>query len=125
MIELNDDFYTSVDIQGYKCFPRRTSKQNPLQYVVSFNPPLMFTNYIMNPLEIYEIDHPGKRYQITKDLFKIPPSMSNYIIQLNLSKENKSEIKFQITDTVQNSKLTTIIANMGLRDSVDQNEARK
>lgn len=61
IIELNEDFYTTVDIQGYTCLPRVTQRENPLQYVLSFNPPLMFTNYVMNPLEIYEIDDPGKK----------------------------------------------------------------
>jgi hypothetical protein len=28
----------------------------PLQYVVSLNPPLILCNYLMNPLQFYEID---------------------------------------------------------------------
>ena len=70
----------------------------------------MFTNYIMNPLEIWEIDNPGTRKQNSKLLHKIPPSMSQYIIQLDMSRDNKSEIKFTINDTVQDCKLTTVVS---------------
>lgn len=58
IIELDSDFYVSIDIQGYCCFPKQTQKTNPLQYVVSLNPPLMLTNYSMSPLELFEIDKP-------------------------------------------------------------------
>lgn len=50
LVELNDDFYVSVDIQGYCCFPKETENLNPLQYVVSMNPPLILANYSMCPL---------------------------------------------------------------------------
>jgi hypothetical protein len=59
---------------------------NPLQYVVSLNPPLMLTNYIMNPLEVFEID-PGCEPRLQ---FKIAPSMSSLIISLDLSVDNLS-----------------------------------
>jgi hypothetical protein len=60
-IELHDDFYASVDIQGYKCMPENTKDSNPLQYVVSFNPPLLLQNLFFSPLEVIEIDKPCTR----------------------------------------------------------------
>ena len=57
--ELNEDFYIAVDVQGYCCLPKDSRSTNPLQYVISFNPPLFITNFTMNPLIIYEIDNPS------------------------------------------------------------------
>ena len=82
------------------------------------NPPLMLTNYVMNPLEIFEID-PGCA---PKPQFKIAPTMSSLIISLDLSAKNKSAIKLQITDTVKDMKLTTIIENFDIPTLKDQNE---
>jgi len=53
---------------------------NPLQYVVSLNPPLMLTNYCMNPVELFEIDNPGSPDEVEKLQAQIAPSMSSYII---------------------------------------------
>jgi hypothetical protein len=58
MIVLNLDFYACLDVQGYKCWPKATINRNPLQYVISLNPPLLLTNLCMNPLELIEIDSP-------------------------------------------------------------------
>jgi hypothetical protein len=30
LIELNDDFYTSIDIQGYKCMSRHLAERRPI-----------------------------------------------------------------------------------------------
>ena len=54
-IKLNNDFCTTMDIQAYSCLPKASSDTNPLQYVLSFNPPVMIKNYCMNPLSISEI----------------------------------------------------------------------
>ena len=56
VIEFNEDLYASFDIQAYKCLPYSTIDRNPLQYVLSFNPSMLLTNYCMDPLELYEID---------------------------------------------------------------------
>lgn len=61
IVTLNDDFYASVDIKGFGCLPKDTIDTNPLQYVISLNPPLMMTNYCMNPIEVYEIDDPDDK----------------------------------------------------------------
>jgi len=39
---------------------------NPLQYVISFNPPLTIHNLSMMPLEVYEIDDPDAEEPIEK-----------------------------------------------------------
>ena len=63
--ELNDDLYVCYDIQGYSCKAEKYG-EDPLQYVVSLNPPLMLTNYCMAPLDIYEIDDPRDTMLTTK-----------------------------------------------------------
>lgn len=55
-LELNDDFYVAMDVQAYCCLPKISQEKNPLQYVLSFNPPILMTNYFMNPLQVFEID---------------------------------------------------------------------
>ena len=55
LIKLNNDFYVSMDIQAYSCLPKASIDTNPLQYVLSFNPPVMIKNYCMNPVSISEI----------------------------------------------------------------------
>ena len=57
-VELNEDFYVAVDVQGYKCLPERSKDSNPLQYVLSLNPPLLLENLGFSPLEVIEIDKP-------------------------------------------------------------------
>lgn len=61
-IELNEDFYTSVDIYGYQCFPKATKEVNPIQFYICLNPPLSIKNSSMFPLQIYEIDNPGTEF---------------------------------------------------------------
>ena len=48
----------------------------------------MLSNYCMNPLELFEIDNPGKKNQVLKSHAKVPPSMSCYLIQLDMTDEN-------------------------------------
>lgn len=57
-VELNDDYYASVDIQGYKCLPEVSKDTNPLQYVLGFNPPLTLSNLCFSTMEVIEIDNP-------------------------------------------------------------------
>jgi hypothetical protein len=57
LIELNDDIYSSVDVQGYKCMTNLKDAM-PVQFVINFNPPLMLTNLTFSPLELIEIDKP-------------------------------------------------------------------
>jgi hypothetical protein len=84
-IELNKDFYVSVDIYGYKCLPAETADKNPLQFIVEFNPPLKIQNLSVSPLTISEIDNPGTKQELSKILSKIPPSMADEVIALDLS----------------------------------------
>jgi hypothetical protein len=50
-VKIQEDYYASVNIQGYSCLPANVNDK-PLQYVVSFDPPLMVTNYNFRPLEV-------------------------------------------------------------------------
>ena len=79
-IELNEDFYVSMDVQAYTCAPKMRKNTNPLQYVLSFNPPIMLTNYCMNPLEVFEIDNPYDNNRKQKSLSKLAPSTSSFLI---------------------------------------------
>ena len=97
-MELNKDYYACFDVQAYKCKPQVTIDKNPLQYVLSFNPPLMLTNYCLEPLELFEIDNPGLPNEVSKCTTRIPPSMSSFLIELDLSHENESTIKVNIID---------------------------
>ena len=56
-----------------------------MQYVMSFNPPLMLTNLSFSPLELIEIDNPGTLDYKLKTQAKIPPKMSEYIVSIDLS----------------------------------------
>ena len=97
-VELNDDFYVSVDIQGYKCLPERTKNKNPLQYVLSFNPPLLLQNLSFSPLEVIEIDNPCTSDFKLKPQGKIAPKMSQNFLSLDMSQDNKSWVRFVFTD---------------------------
>ena len=98
LIEMNDDFYSSVDIQGYRCLSSIPKASNPLQYVMSFNPPLMLSNLTFSPLELIEIDNPCTPEFELKTQAKIPPKMSEYIVTLDLSQDNNSWIRFVFSD---------------------------
>ena len=85
IVELNDDFYSSVDIYGYKCFPAAQQNKNPLQFYISLNPPLSIHNSSMIPLTLYEIDNPESEYPDIKETSKIAPSCAKDIIELDTS----------------------------------------
>lgn len=68
IVELNSDFYTSVDIYGYKCLPLHTEESNPIQYFVCFNPPLVIKNLCLCPMELFEIDNPETESQEVKKI---------------------------------------------------------
>ena len=51
--------------------------------------------------------------------------MSNYIIQLDMTKDNLSEIKFTINDTVQHCKLTNVVSHFMLPVLKDDNDVRQ
>jgi len=53
----------------------------------------MMTNYCMNPIEVFEIDYPGTPQEDEKSQARMPPSMSQYMIELDLTDKNESEIK--------------------------------
>lgn len=99
VLELHDDLYTCIDVQAYSCLPQATESSNPLQYVVALNPRLLLTNYTMAPLSIYEIDDPKVNTE-RKLIANLAPATSAYIVQLDLSAENKSDIEFELLDTV-------------------------
>jgi len=108
-VELNDDFYVSVDIQGYKCLPERTKNQNPLQYVLSFNPPLLLQNLSFSPLEVIEIDKPCTPEFKLKPQGKMAPKTSQNFLSLDMSHDNKSWIRFVFTDRTKNLMISCTI----------------
>ena len=82
---------------------------NPLQYVLSFNPPLILTNFSMAPLEVFEIDivtEDDETKSEEKNIGKIAPETSKYIVELDMTENNQSEIKFVFHDTVRDRQLT-------------------
>ena len=91
---------------------------------MSLNPPLLLTNYCMNPLELFEIDDPHG-LPVVRSQSRIPPSKSDYIIQLDLTNDNESHIKLQITDTVKNMKMSTVIEKLGIESSTKVNTVDK
>lgn len=101
IVELNDDFYSSVDIYGYKCFPKAHQDKNPLQFYISLNPPLTILNSSMIPLTLFEIDNPETNPE-QKETSKIAPSCTKNIIELDTSIKNKSHIKLQFKDNDNN-----------------------
>lgn len=44
LVRLEHDYFASLDVQSFRCLPK-VRADAPLQYLVSFNPPLMITNY--------------------------------------------------------------------------------
>lgn len=96
--ELNEDFYVSVDIMGMKCGPEETSDQNAIFYKVMLNPPLVIENKSMLSLKVFEINNPGQADEEQKLASEIPPSMSDTLLQLDITSKNKSQFKFQFAD---------------------------
>lgn len=109
LIELHDDFYTCVDIQAYKCMPDNSKNSNPVQYVLSFNPPLLLSNLNFSPMELIEIDNPGTPDFVLKPQAKIPPKTSDYLLTLDMSQTNTSWIRFVFTDRVKGLLLSCTI----------------
>lgn len=70
------------------------SNPNPLQYVVSLNPPMMLTNYCMAPLQVYEIEDDNDKDIKKKVSTKIAPAMSSLLYELDLSQDNEKGIFF-------------------------------
>jgi len=72
----------------------------------------MLSNYVMDTLEIYEINastnYSGQNFA-REAIYKIAPSMSANIIELDLSKQSKAQIKFEFTDRISGIKYFTII----------------
>jgi hypothetical protein len=92
--------------------PRVTRASNPLQYVVSLNPPLILANYSMMPLCLTEIDYDRDgREVIRKEHSKIAASRTANVTQLNLSEGNKSKFLLQFTDVDSGMRLTQIVDN--------------
>lgn len=129
VVEIDNNFYVSVDVQGYACGPKQTQSKNPLQYVVSLNPPLMLANYSMSPLELREFETLASssdaqartpRRRSSPDLSRsadsrgteepldgqkqvfsqrIAPSTTGSIRELDLSSKNQSMFLLQFIDT--------------------------
>eukprot|EP00347_Sterkiella_histriomuscorum_P017164 403350423 len=56
VVRLEHDFYTTVDIQSFTCLPL-AAQNNPPQYLLSFNPPVMISNYNFQSLEIRDLSN--------------------------------------------------------------------
>jgi len=119
--ELHDDLYVSFDVQAYSCKPEETQAENPLQYVVSLNPPMMLTNYCMAPLEVYEIENPRKPK--FKDPVQIAPAMSGYLFEIDLSIDNKLDVLYQFYDTSLNEFMSYKFQKFNVPKETSENEA--
>ena len=51
VIRLDYEYYASLDIQAYSCYPKLL-KTNPPQFLVAFNIPLIVSNYLFQPLQL-------------------------------------------------------------------------
>lgn len=89
--------------------PDVTKDQNPLQYVINFNPPLLLQNLFFSPLEVIEIDKPCTREVKLKTCAKIPPKTSDYILTLDMSQDNTSWIRFVFHDRVKKLMISATI----------------
>jgi len=92
--ELNTDFYVSIDTMAMKCGPEESIDTNALFYKVFLNPPLVIENKSMMQLEVFEIDEPGTSEEVIKLSSNIPPSMSDTLLQLDVTDTNISHFKF-------------------------------
>lgn len=82
----------------------------------------MFTNYCMNPLEIFEIeDDCCSNQKPPKRLDQVAPSTSTYLIQLDITADNDAQIKLQIRDTAKNMKMTAVIEDNDLDQYLTKN----
>ena len=88
IIELNLDFYASVDILAKGC------EGDAVAYQVCFNTPLTVENKSMMPLNIFEIDNPMTAEENCKLVSQIPPAMQDHLIHLNITENNDSHFKF-------------------------------
>ena len=106
-----------------------TNDSNPLQYVLSFNPPLMLSNLAFSPLELIEIDNPGTPQYELKPQAKIPPKMSEYVLSLDMSQDNTSWIRFVFSDPKNNIMLSSTIdkffkSDLGFLEDVSEDVAQ-
>ena len=79
---------------AYKCGPVESMDKNALKYKIQINSPLVIENKSMMPLKVYEIDDPNTPDEDEKLSSEIPPSMSDTLLQLDISDLNKSYFKF-------------------------------
>lgn len=80
-----------------------------MQYVVSFNPPLMLTNLAFSPLEVIEIKNPCTSICQLITQAKIPPKMSEHFGTLDASEQNTSWIRFVFYDLKNDLMLSSTI----------------
>ena len=91
--------------------PKVSQDQNPLQYVVSLNPPLILANYSMMPLVLTEIDYDEFGESGRKEHSRIAASRTDNIVQLNLNHSNQSKFLLQFIDVDSGMRLTKIVSN--------------
>ena len=92
IVELNNDFYVSLDYQVYKC---QDGKNVPQLHYMHINPAFFVQNKTMLPLEIYEIENPETTKPITKLQSSIPPGLSDQLYQIDVRSSNTADIKFK------------------------------
>ena len=69
----------------------------------------MMTNLSFSPLELIEIDNPNTLQCMLKSVTTIPPKMSEYIVSLDMSNDNKSWIRFVFSDPGNNLLLSCTV----------------
>ena len=107
IVEMNDDYYASVDVNAFVCLPTATPTSiNPIQYFLSFNPPLTIRNSTLYPLIVSEIDNYGTQQEQSKETAKIAPSKQTNLISLDISSDNQSQIQLQFRDNDHNRYIT-------------------
>lgn len=98
IIELQEDFYLSVDILGFISRDLAKPEECPLWFTVQLNPPLLVQNRTMMPLEIWEIDEPRTSRPIFKKQAEIPPGLADVVYHFNTTESNVSDFEFKFFD---------------------------
>lgn len=111
LIALNDNFFVSVDIQGFKCLPEDCMGSNPLKYSVCLGPPLLVENKTMMPLTVHEINRPGEHGQEVFLRSQIPPAMTVSLVSIDLSEYNPNYVKLLFRDNDAGNYKSMLISN--------------
>lgn len=108
-----------MDVVAYCCGPKETEAENALFYRILLRPPLVIENKSMMSLKVFEIDDPNTPEELTKVSSEIPASMSDTLLQLDITGENRSHFKFQFRDLERRLFLSKVITSLDAIESSD------